>query len=272
MQRLPTIIATISLAAALVATAAAAAGVAWKPVEVLRVFEGENADFDSRVYRQGAFFLAVPSAGEHAYLLDKKNELVYRVPRSDQGFGDGTPSVAVDALGGYEQLGGYEKQNRGRSLVWETGGAVMAVGPKPEFIGLFSRDQVLAEKPDYRKEAEAYEPQSAAVERIATNGDSVDFVVAFGTWCPICAEWTPRLIEVLDGARIPSERLVFVSVDPEITEPAEDLERLAIEGVPTFIVRRDGEEIGRVELADLDRDPTTPIELRIAGILDGGGS
>jgi len=261
----------IALVIAVVAAASpvlAATARPCRPIDHLRLFEDSKVDFSSQVYRQGPYFLVVPAAGDQLYVLDKESLKVRVFERTAVPVEDGAPVLGDEAIESAPQAATYEKEDRGRWLVWKLGDTALAVGPKPELIGEVSREQVLAEKEQYREKADAYVPQSSAIETI---GDAADlrFVVGFGTWCPTCAEWTPRFIKTFEAAGLDDTQLVFVAVDPEYKEPADALARYKIEAVPTFIVYRGDHELGRVRLADLDRDPDTPIELRLARIIDG---
>jgi hypothetical protein len=239
----------------------------WRAIANLRYFQNDQVDFSSDVFRRGGLFLVVPSGGDRLFVLDKKTFDVRVLGRETVVVTDGVPALGEDVLGGAEKLTSYEKKDRGRWLAWQIDGTNMAVGPKPELIGEVTLDQLIAEKQTYREKADAYEPQTEAVTSIRESGTDLDFVVGFGTWCPTCADWTPRFIKTIEEAGYDDTSLLFVSVDPEYTKPAASLERYKIESVPAFIVMRDGEEVGRIDLADLDRDPDTPIELRLARLL-----
>ncbi len=74
-----------------------------------------------------------------------------------------------------------------------------------------------------------------------------EVTVFLGTWCSDSRREVPRLWRALDqvGGEVPFD-LTYVAVDREKDEPADLLAGQEIEYVPTFIVRRDGHEVGRV--------------------------
>ncbi len=244
----------------------------WRIVKTLRYFVDGEVDFESQVYRQGSFLLARSTGSEQAYLLSKKDRQVYGADLDTAFNAGGEPVLDPADLSGLREFGIYEKQDRGRWLVWTVDTIALSVGPKPELIGQVSLAQVLEEKPRYREEADGYVPDPTMVAEIGEAMTGLSFVVGFGTWCPVCASWTPRFIKTLEAAGYAGDSLSFVSTDPEINQPAAALVEYGIDGVPVFIIRRDGKELGRIGLTDLDRDPDDPIESRLARILHGKDS
>ncbi|MGD8394719.1 MAG: thioredoxin family protein [Candidatus Eiseniibacteriota bacterium] len=244
----------------------------WRPVDALRYFVDGEVDYASRIYRGVGRYLVRPSEGDQVYVLSTREETVVALPAAAVTLGDGEVTLDEATLAGATANGSFTKEDRGRWLRWQSGETAMAVGPKPELVGVATLEQVLGEKAEYGEKVEAYEPDPEMLETIEKSADGFDFVVGFGTWCPVCAEWTPRFIKTIESAGIDSTRLTFVSTDPELTKPAESLEHYGIDGVPVFIVMRDGTEVGRIDLGDIDRDPSVSIESHLARVLNGQGS
>ncbi len=241
----------------------------WKSVRTMKFFRADTPDFSSVVYRQGPLFLAAPSAGDIAYLVHVKEKLVYAVDSTELALEDGLPTLEVADLSHFTAVGQFEKAGRGKWLVWEDDGNAMSIRPKPPLIGVVTAAEVLEEKPAYREKALNHVPAPGSVDFLGLAG--VEVVVGFGTWCPVCAEWTPRFLRVLEEVGEGNMPATFVSVDPDLTEPADALAQYNIESVPTFAVWRDGVELGRVGLDALEGNPDEPLESRLVQIIKGAG-
>ena len=126
---------------------------------------------------------------------------------------------------------------------------------EPVLMGRMSADEVLHHDSAYGDGFSAYEPDLGAVELIAFTETEIAIEVVWGSWCSDSDRELPHFFKILDRAREVRARLglgelpiriEFVAVDREKTEPADMLEGKFIERVPTFIVRRDGKEVGRI--------------------------
>lgn len=122
-------------------------------------------------------------------------------------------------------------------------------------LGVLTAEEVLDHDPAYRAEFEVYEPDPGAVRLIAGNDAAVSIEVFFGTWCSDSAREVPRLLRILERARAGREAMGrgplpitarLVGIDRDKQEPADAIGDATIELVPTFIVRRDGHEVGRI--------------------------
>jgi thiol-disulfide isomerase/thioredoxin len=73
-----------------------------------------------------------------------------------------------------------------------------------------------------------------------------DFVVVLGTWCSDSKREVPRFLKIADLAAIPPGRVTFYGVDRTKQSADGVTEKYHIERVPTFIVLKDGKEVGRI--------------------------
>ncbi len=94
-----------------------------------------------------------------------------------------------------------------------------------------------------------------------------------GTWCSDSGRELPRLWRALDefGVLDPPE-IRYIGVDRDKSEPAEWLAGVDLELVPTFVVRRDGRELGRiVESAPngIERDLLDLLQGTKSGLITG---
>lgn len=117
----------------------------------------------------------------------------------------------------------------------------------PVLTGRVTREQIEMAVPDWVSQTVESRIDEQAAEALTSVPPGAEVTVFLGTWCSDSRREVPRLWRALDqvGDMVPFE-ITYVAVDREKTEPADLLTGQEIEYVPTFIVRRDGHEVGRV--------------------------
>lgn len=122
--------------------------------------------------------------------------------------------------------------------------------PLPTEMGRTSPARLLEIVPDYQQRKTTYEPDASAIQYLASviqPGDRVE--VYLGTWCTDSQREVPKFLKMLDVLKsgyqveLPAS---YVGVNRAKNEPRDLLDGRAIEKVATFIVFRNGAEIGRV--------------------------
>lgn len=87
---------------------------------------------------------------------------------------------------------------------------------------------------------------SAAVEAFQKNAAKFQIVIFFGTWCEDSQNLLPVFYRLADKAGYSENNITLIGVD----RPKTTLDNLhtafKITNVPTFIIMKDGKEIGRV--------------------------
>lgn len=118
---------------------------------------------------------------------------------------------------------------------------------EPVLLGLLNREEVEAAMPDWViAEMEATPDIDAAGAMVAAL-DGAEVTVFFGTWCSDSARELARLWRALDELGVLSQdEIRYIGVDRDKSEPAEWVEGSGLRLVPTFVVRRGGEEVGRI--------------------------
>ena len=114
-------------------------------------------------------------------------------------------------------------------------------------VGETTREQIEEAVPEWaQSEAEA-NPDASACQGLAMVEPGAEVTVFLGTWCSDSRREVPRLWKSLDlaGPAVPFE-IHYIGVDRKKKEPAEAVGGNDIRYVPTFIVRREGREVGRV--------------------------
>jgi thiol-disulfide isomerase/thioredoxin len=76
--------------------------------------------------------------------------------------------------------------------------------------------------------------------------DSLQFLVFGGTWCSDTQRELPRFIKICDAMGVQSDRMQLFMLDLQKKSAYIHVKVWQITAVPTFIVLRNGREIGRI--------------------------
>lgn len=118
-------------------------------------------------------------------------------------------------------------------------------------VGVVSRQEVEAAEPDWVAAEIEARPDAEAALALTEVAPGAEVTVYLGTWCSDSERELARLWRAFDevgvgmGTELPFS-IEYVAVDRDKTEPARRLAGVGLEYVPTFVVRRDGEEVGRM--------------------------
>jgi thiol-disulfide isomerase/thioredoxin len=142
----------------------------------------------------------------------------------------------------------------------------------PVPVGTVTREQVEEAAPEWvAAEVEAV-PDEAAAHALAAVTPGAEVKVFLGTWCGDSRREVPRLWKALDLAGAVPFAISYVGVDREKKDPAGEAAGADVRYVPTFIVRRDGREVGRiVESAPqgVERDLLSLLDGSAQGLITG---
>ncbi len=98
----------------------------------------------------------------------------------------------------------------------------------------------------YAQGQKSFTPNADVVKQYSTNKDSINLIVFGGTWCDDTKQLLPGFIATTDAAGIPETRLTLIGVDRSKKTLFNLAEAFNVINVPTFIVMKNGKEIGRV--------------------------
>ncbi|WP_207491934.1 thioredoxin family protein [Aridibaculum aurantiacum] len=87
---------------------------------------------------------------------------------------------------------------------------------------------------------------ASAVEAFRNNANNFSMVVFGGTWCEDTRNLLPVFYRLVEKSGYPDNKITLIGVDREKTAPQDLHKKYNVTLVPTFIVMRDGKEIGRV--------------------------
>ena len=94
------------------------------------------------------------------------------------------------------------------------------------------------------KEYKVNEEVLATISDDMLNGIKVNIVL--GTWCPDSQREVPRFFKIMDTLGVPESDISMICVDTHKMAPSTQVDTFNIERVPTFIIYRDGKELGRI--------------------------
>lgn len=154
-------------------------------------------------------------------------------------------------------------------------GAEAAAGAEEEavLVGRVTREELEIARPEWMHAMVEADIDVEASNALAAVPPGAEVVVLLGTWCSDSGREVPRLWRALDqtGGMVPFE-IEYVAVDRSKEEPADLVQGQDLRYVPTFVVRRGGEEVGRVvESAPngIERDLLALLSGEASGVLTG---
>lgn len=98
----------------------------------------------------------------------------------------------------------------------------------------------------FAENQKGYTPNADAVQAFRTYRDSVNIIAFGGTWCGDTKHILPEFFAITDAAGFPQERITLIGVDRNKKTIQNLAEAFGITNVPTFIVMKNGKEVGRV--------------------------
>lgn len=98
----------------------------------------------------------------------------------------------------------------------------------------------------FKANYDAYHLDSETVNQIAPLSKGVKFVTVIGTWCGDSKREVPKLFKIFDAIDIPRDNVILFGVDRTKRSSDGTTEQYNVKRVPTVIVFRDGEELGRI--------------------------
>jgi thiol-disulfide isomerase/thioredoxin len=113
-------------------------------------------------------------------------------------------------------------------------------------LGIISKKDILAGRNIYNQKYVDYVPKSDPVQAIHNCSQSVEVKVIFGDWCKDSKKHVPAFIKTMEFADNKGIQIVYINVDRQKKEPADLIQGLDIQHVPTFIVYSGGKETGRI--------------------------
>lgn len=112
-------------------------------------------------------------------------------------------------------------------------------------VGETTREKIEEALPNWAQAEADANPDAAASQALAAVPPGAEVTIFLGTWCGDSRREVPRLWKAIAGASVPFA-IHYIGVDRQKKEPVAPVTNNDIRYVPTFIVHREGREVGRV--------------------------
>jgi thiol-disulfide isomerase/thioredoxin len=121
-------------------------------------------------------------------------------------------------------------------------------GPGKLLKGLISRDMLENDTAFrwFHQNQAGYTPNAETVAVLKAKGPQVQFMVFGGTWCEDTQALLPKFYLLMDASSIPNDQVSVIMVDRHKKTIGHLPEDMQLKSTPTFIVLKNGKEVGRV--------------------------
>ena len=207
---------------------------------------------DARFYRsdtRGKFFIDIPDM-ENGFLMDLKAKKLTavsrdRITRGEESltYQDGLPADAPAFV--FSIDGPIIRFEAGKRKV-----RILRVLDRPALVGEVAVDELLADRIEYRAAMNNYTPDETAMRAVSSYDKPVKVDIYFGTWCPHCKQYMPKILRVANDAG--NSHIVFnpVGVPKNFGTEKGPWWGKKIQTIPTVIVSQNGQEITRLSTHD----------------------
>ncbi|WMJ74193.1 thioredoxin family protein [Cytophagaceae bacterium ABcell3] len=93
---------------------------------------------------------------------------------------------------------------------------------------------------------ENYRPKKRVVNDLGNDLNQFQVLIFGGTWCPDTQKLLPHFYKVLHDAGYPLDDVSLYLLDFDKSSPEGEEENYAIKYIPTLVLMKDGEEVGRI--------------------------
>jgi len=139
-----------------------------------------------------------------------------------------------------------------------------AVSAQTEMLGSLTKESILKSVPDWEAMAAAYSPKPEIIQKLKMIGQPIQIEVFLGTWCPDSKAHVSAYFKILEMADNPLIQTSYIGIPKEKSARAKALPKdKAIEKLPTFLVYKNGRELGRIT-----ETPTKSVEEDLIAILN----
>jgi thiol-disulfide isomerase/thioredoxin len=121
-------------------------------------------------------------------------------------------------------------------------------GPTKILKGIISKDLISKDSSFrwYQDNQQGFKPNADAVAALKSKGSDLEFIVFGGTWCDDTKVLLPKYFNWLEASGFPQEKVTLIGVDRNKKTLSHLAEAMGVINVPTFIVMKNGKEVGRV--------------------------
>ena len=201
--------------------------------------------------------------GDDVLMFDQEAGTVSRAPKSEFAFAADRVSATTTTLNA-DAAGTLVKPDDS-TLFAKVGDRTLLVAAHQSKAGPMTIDELWATAPVWRAIADVYEPDGAIVERLRAIDAPVTLQVVLATWCGDSRQHVPRLLKSIARAANPNITVELTGIGPDFLSPMDVVVNANVTNVPTVIVRRGAQEVGRF----VETPANGTVEADIADIASG---
>lgn len=195
----------------------------------------------ARIYRADGvphLAIAADALGGGVLLLAGERRVVALADGAMTPAGDDADGVRVDTDLRSDRSAALDFEEGRLAFTW--GDDRFYVEERDPIVGAVTAEEILAALPEYRRNAAAYEPNPGTIRLLERSLSApVEMEVFFGSWCPHCERFVPRLLKVRDVLGPDRLQVRFHGVPHDFTNypPAREA---GVGEIPYGVIRRDG--------------------------------
>ncbi|MCL1126316.1 thioredoxin family protein [Shewanella surugensis] len=128
-------------------------------------------------------------------------------------------------------------------------------------------------QPDTLKELNEFKPfyseyqtDNTILEPMRKLSQAVNIIVIIGTWCSDCHREVARFIRIIETLKLNNKHnihVTYLGVDRLKQDPEKRAQHYTFTQIPTFIIKQDGQELGRIV-----ESPTDSLEVDLVNMLN----
>ena len=188
--------------------------------------------------------LLVSPLGDQALLVSIADKSVRPV---DRLMVKNNPDGTTDLLaGGVSATRIIPLVANGSGATFVSDGRTFMLKPRPPLLGPHTVEDLVSDRPNFGEGIKTYQPEAAAVSFLKSYDKPTEIEVFFGSWCPVCENWVPKFLKSVQQAGNSKIQVSLIGVSRDFSTDQNLAKAKGVRGLPTFIVRQNGIEVGRL--------------------------
>lgn len=139
----------------------------------------------------------------------------------------------------------------------------ISLKPRPPLIGEHTVNDLVNDRPPFGEGIKKYQPEETAVSYLKSYDKPTEIEVFFGSWCSVCEAWVPKFLKSLEIAGNSRIKYKLIGLSRDFQNDKDLGRQKGVRGLPTFIIRQNGIEVGRI----VGAPPKGTVEEAVAEVL-----